>query len=126
VVDGYGWPVAGIFDLGWHEVTKYRLDPGFYAVEVNVLVNLAVWRKLDVRQRKLLEDSALWLEALDGENVALNAAERERQEKAGIQPLAFEPAAQKKYLDEAVEVAWRSVLAKNPETGAKLRQLIAP
>ena len=23
VVDGYGWPTAGIFDLGWHEKTKY-------------------------------------------------------------------------------------------------------
>src|SRR5262245_4922174 len=24
VVDGYGWPTSGIFDLGWHEKTKYR------------------------------------------------------------------------------------------------------
>ena len=24
VVDGYGWPLIGIFDLGWHEKTKYR------------------------------------------------------------------------------------------------------
>ncbi len=30
VVDGYGWPITGIFDLGWHEKTKYRVDPGFY------------------------------------------------------------------------------------------------
>jgi TRAP-type mannitol/chloroaromatic compound transport system substrate-binding protein len=29
VVDGYGWPITGIFDLGWHEKTKYRVDPGF-------------------------------------------------------------------------------------------------
>ena len=31
VVDGYGWPILGIFDLGWQEKTKYRVDPGFYA-----------------------------------------------------------------------------------------------
>ena len=24
VVDGYGWPVTGIFDLGWEKVTKFR------------------------------------------------------------------------------------------------------
>ena len=30
VVDGYGWPIGGIFDFGWHEKTKYRVDPGFY------------------------------------------------------------------------------------------------
>ena len=39
VVDGYGWPITGIFDLGWHEKTKYRVDPGFYTAEVSVLVN---------------------------------------------------------------------------------------
>ncbi|HCN71468.1 MAG TPA: ABC transporter substrate-binding protein, partial [Pusillimonas sp.] len=27
VADGYGWPVQGILDLGWHEVTKARVDP---------------------------------------------------------------------------------------------------
>ena len=27
VVDGYGWPTAGIFDLGWHEKTKYPRRP---------------------------------------------------------------------------------------------------
>ena len=35
VVDGYGWPITGIFDLGWHEKTKYRVDPGFYTAEVS-------------------------------------------------------------------------------------------
>ena len=39
VVDGYGWPVTGIFDLGWEKVTKFRLEPAFYSVEVGVLVN---------------------------------------------------------------------------------------
>ena len=28
VVDGYGWPIGGIFDLNWHEKTKFRVDPG--------------------------------------------------------------------------------------------------
>ena len=27
VVDGYGWPIGGIFDLNWHERTKFRVDP---------------------------------------------------------------------------------------------------
>src|SRR5215471_14584296 len=39
VVDGYGWPITGVFDLGWHEKTKYRVDPGFYTAEASVLVN---------------------------------------------------------------------------------------
>ncbi|RYF17280.1 MAG: C4-dicarboxylate ABC transporter substrate-binding protein, partial [Comamonadaceae bacterium] len=36
VVDGYGWPIGGIFDLNWHEKTKFRIDPGFYDAEVSL------------------------------------------------------------------------------------------
>jgi TRAP-type C4-dicarboxylate transport system substrate-binding protein len=123
VVDGYGWPVTGIFDLGWEKVTKFRLEPAFYSVEVNVLVNLDTWKGLGERQRKVLNDAALWLEGLDSENVAVIAAERERQSKAGIQPLDFGPAESKKFVDRANEVAWQSVIKRAPESGPKLRQL---
>ena len=54
VVDGYGWPITGIFDLGWHEKTKYRVDPGFYTAEVSVLVNKTTWDKLTDAQRVVL------------------------------------------------------------------------
>ena len=57
VVDGYGWPVSGIFDLGWDKVTKFRLEPAFYSVEVNVLVNLDTWKALSDAQRKVLSDA---------------------------------------------------------------------
>ena len=72
VVDGYGWPVSGIFDLGWDKVTKFRLEPAFYSVEVNVLVNLDTWKALSDAQRKVLSDAALWLEGLDAENTAVD------------------------------------------------------
>jgi len=123
VVDGYGWPVSGIFDLGWDKVTKYRMEPGFYSVEVNVLVNLDVWKGLSEPQRKILVDAALWLEALDSENVAANKTEVERQAKAGIQALDFGPEASKKFLDRADEVAWDTVIKRAPEVGPKLREL---
>src|SRR6476619_2659947 len=123
VVDGYGWPISGIFDLGWEKVTRYRLEPGFYSVEVNVLVNLETWKGLTEAQRKVLSDAALWLEDLDRENVAVIAAERDRQTKAGIQPIDFGPEESKKFLDKANEVAWQSVIKRAPETGPKLRQL---
>ena len=93
VVDGYGWPVTGIFDLGWEKVTKFRMEPAFYSVEVNVLVNLDAWKGLNDAQRKVLNDAALWLEGLDSEKVAVIKAERERQAAAGIQALDFGPAA---------------------------------
>ncbi|MGA7489489.1 MAG: TRAP transporter substrate-binding protein DctP [Xanthobacteraceae bacterium] len=123
VVDGYGWPITGIFDLGWDKVTKFRMEPPFYSVEVNVLVNLDAWKGLSDAQRKVLSDAALWLEALDSEKDAAIKAERERQAAAGIQALDFGPAASKAFLDRAYDVAWQSVIRRAPDSGPKLRQL---
>jgi TRAP-type transport system periplasmic protein len=123
VADGYGWPVTGIFDLGWEKVTKFRMEPAFYSVEVNVLVNQDTWKSLNDAQRKVLSDAALWLEGLDSENEAAIKAERDRQTAAGIQALDFGADAAKSFLARANDVAWQSVLKRAPESGAKLRQL---
>ncbi|MBX9825696.1 MAG: TRAP transporter substrate-binding protein DctP [Xanthobacteraceae bacterium] len=123
VVDGYGWPVSGIFDLGWEKVTKFRLEPAFYSVEVGVLVNNDVWKGLSAAQKKVLSDAALWLEGLDTENVALVKAERDKQAAAGIQPIDLGPEPSKAFLAKANEVGWASVIKRSPENGAKLRQL---
>ena len=63
VVDGYGWPITGIFDLGWHEKTKYRVDPGFYNAEVAVIINLDKYKALTPAQRDYLERKAQAYEA---------------------------------------------------------------
>jgi TRAP-type C4-dicarboxylate transport system substrate-binding protein len=123
VVDGYGWPVTGIFDLGWEKVTKFRMEPGFYSVEVNVLVNMDSWKGLNDAQRKILNDAALWLEGLDSENVAVNKSELDRQSKAGIQAIDFGADESKKFLARANDVAWESVIKRAPDTAPKLRQL---
>lgn len=124
VVDGYGWPISGIFDLGWHQVTRFRLDPGFYNADVNVLVNLDVWRGLRDPQRAILSEAALWLEALDSENVASNEAERRRQTEANIQTITLSEAEARAFAERAREVAWAAVIRQSPEVGARLRQLI--
>jgi TRAP-type C4-dicarboxylate transport system substrate-binding protein len=122
VVDGYGWPVLGIFDFSWEKVTKFRMEPPFYGAEVNVLVNLDTWKGLTDAQRKILNDAALWLEALDQESVAAIKAERDRQAQAGIQPIDFGPAQSQEFLKKANDVAWASVIRRAPEAGPKLRQ----
>jgi TRAP-type C4-dicarboxylate transport system substrate-binding protein len=88
-----------------------------------VLVNQDVWNGLSAAQKKVLSDAALWLEGLDSENPPLIKAERERQTKAGIQPIDFGPAESKKFVDKANEVGWQSVIKRAPETAPKLRQL---
>jgi TRAP-type C4-dicarboxylate transport system substrate-binding protein len=86
VVDGYGWPAIGMFDLGWGAHTKYRIDPGFYNVIVNVLVNENKWKSLREDQRAVLNRAAEWLEAENVKWVAERKAADDRKIKeAGIQ-----------------------------------------
>jgi TRAP-type C4-dicarboxylate transport system substrate-binding protein len=121
-VDGYGWPARGIFDFSWQKVTKYRIDPGFYNADLQILVNLDVWtKKLNDAQRKLLTDLAMAME-VDTSDQAVNAAERKKQEEAGIKVIRFSAEDEKKYLDVIRDAGWESVLKASPEHGPKLRE----
>src|ERR1700690_3548747 len=104
VVDGYGWPITGIFDLGWNEKTKYRVDPGFYTAEVSVLINKNSWDRLTEAQRNVLRKSA---ERGEAEAVAEFAEENERETKrqaaAGIQTIKLDGAMASAYLAKAYQ-----------------------
>ncbi|MBA2399129.1 MAG: TRAP transporter substrate-binding protein DctP [Bradyrhizobium sp.] len=126
VVDGYGWPITGIFDLGWHEKTKYRVDPGFYTAEVSVLVNKTAWDKLNDKQRAVLRNAADRAEAeAAAEFVAENAKDTKRQADAGIQTIAFDAAAAAAYRAKAYQAGWEGIIKQSPEHGPKIRDFFA-
>ncbi|OGK89511.1 MAG: C4-dicarboxylate ABC transporter substrate-binding protein [Candidatus Rokubacteria bacterium GWF2_70_14] len=123
VVDGYGWPIGGIFDLNWHERTKFRVDPGFYDAEVSLIVNLDAWKRLSAAQRDFLTRQAL---AFEGQNdfwKKYAEEETRRQAQAGLQVIRLEGAQAKTYLDKAYEAAWAGVIKNSPEHGPRLRDL---
>jgi TRAP-type transport system periplasmic protein len=123
-VDGYGWPTQGVLDLGWHEVTKYRVDPAFYNASVEVLVNLDAWKKLNGAQKKVLQGAASFMEGLCDEDKRLNVREKVRQTKAGIQAITFSGAEGKAWLKQAKDSGWAEFIKKNPVNGPKLKKLL--
>jgi TRAP-type C4-dicarboxylate transport system substrate-binding protein len=126
VVDGYGWPITGVFDLGWNEKTKYRVDPGFYTAEVSVLVNKATWEKLNDAQRAVLRKAADVGEAeAVTEFAAENAKETKRQADAGIQTITLDAAAAKTYLSKAYQAGWDGIIRQSAENGPKLKELFS-
>jgi len=122
VVQGYGWPRWGIKDLGWLPVTKYRYGPGFFNVNVNVLVNLDAYKKLTPPQKKLLDDMALWLdEEWPKWRVAQDAAEDKILKDAGVQFIDLGPAFSKR----AHDAYWADLAAKSPQHIPHLRKLVS-
>ncbi|HET7163743.1 MAG TPA: TRAP transporter substrate-binding protein DctP [Pseudolabrys sp.] len=126
VVDGYGWPITGIFDLGWHEKTKYRVDPGFYTVEVSILVNKTTWDKLSDAQKAVLRKAAERGEAeAAAEFGAENAKDTKRQAEAGIQTIKFDGAVADAYRAKAYQAGWEGVIKQSPEHGPKIKEFFA-
>jgi TRAP-type transport system periplasmic protein len=123
-IEGYGWPAQGILDLGWHEHTRYRVDPGFYNVEVAFLVNLDSWNRLNDEQRAFLSEAALWAEGLNDNNPALNAADYARQAEAGVQTITLSPADAEAWLTTAYDAAWAEAATVDADLAARLRALI--
>jgi len=121
-VDGYGWPLWGIADFGWHKYTKYRYGPGFISAAVAILVNLDKWKSLDNDQRQCLTRTAEWVE---GEWPKWRAEENGRQQAAQDQ-------AGIKYVDlgagfslQAEELYWEVLGKGNPEFVKKVRPLLS-
>ena len=125
VVDGYGWPIGGIFDLNWQEKTKFRIDPGFYDAEVSLIMHLPAYQKLTDVQRSYLTRQLLALEAENGFWATYTTEETVRQEKAGIQAIKFDPATAKAFRDKAYDVAWAGAIKQSPEIAARFKALFS-
>ncbi len=127
VIDGYAWPLIGIFDFNWQEQTKYRVEPGFYALELGVLFNANTWKKLTPEQRAFLEKQAVWLESMTADAVKADAVtEIKRQKDAGIRELDLGKDQRNAFLKMAYDSAWDAVVKLSPEHGPKLRKMMAP
>jgi TRAP-type transport system periplasmic protein len=121
VVDGYGWPINGIFDFNWHEKTKFRVDPGFYNAEVSLIMNLDKWKALNAGQRELLMKHVIALENQNDSWKKVNAEDTRKQKDAGIQSITFD----RSYYDRAYQVAWESAIKASPTYGPQMRKLFS-
>lgn len=125
VVDGYGWPIGGIFDLNWNEKTKYRVDPGFYDAEVSLTMNLPAYKKLTDAQRNYLQKQLLALEAQNTFWTQYGKDETAKQEKTGIQTIKFDAATSKAFHDKAYEIGWAGAAKQSPEVAARFKPLFS-
>jgi TRAP-type C4-dicarboxylate transport system substrate-binding protein len=125
VVDGYGWPLIGIFDLGWHEKTKFRVDPGFYNIELGIVFSARTWNALTPAQRDFLNRQVPWIEAQMADMASKDGpADVKRQADAGIQVIKLPDAEAKRMLQLSQEAGWAGILATSPQHGARLRELM--
>jgi len=89
---------------------------------VSVLINKASWDKLNAAQKKVIADTAAWLEAQAPQTATENEADVAKQKAAGIQVIEFKGAEGTAFHNKAYEAGWAGVIKQSPEHGAKLKE----
>jgi TRAP-type C4-dicarboxylate transport system substrate-binding protein len=122
MVNGYGWPLVGLKDLGWLALTKHRLEPGFFNVATQIMVNLERWNKLDKRQQDFLVRMSDWLDQEWPKwRDQLEAAEDKIQRDGGVNVIQMGPEWRKR----AQDAFWAELEKASPQHVAHLRKLVA-
>ncbi len=121
VVQGYGYPLWGIDDFGWAKLTKVRIDPGFYNVVVNILMNKDAYDKLTPAQRKVLDDAVAWFETdILAYTEQTTKSSLEAMEKGGIKTVDFGP----EWKKIALDLYWDDLKKLSPDSIGKLQPLL--
>lgn len=124
-LDGYGWPITGLA-AGWEAVTKYRVDPGFYDVDIQYMANARAWDSLSQEARDLIMEVAMEQENRAAEVDAVEAAKAiEKQKEFGFKVIEFTGADREKWLAAARDAGWAGLVAINAGRAAKLRGFFA-
>ena len=125
VVDGFGWPTIGPLDFGWPAVTKYRIDPAFYPVDVNVYFNkkkfYSLPKEIQAEIEKTMQDVEKMVYEKYGELVA---KETKGIQDKGMKIIKLSDKDAKVFLGKAQEEGWKEVLKGDPETGKKLQSMM--
>lgn len=124
-VSGYGWPVTGLLP-DWHKVTSYRVDPGFYQADINVLFNARSWAKLTDDQKETINKIVT---AWENKGYEAGQADSKKamaaQTELGIKSIRFGAEDEGKWAKQALDAAWASIIEVSPKHGQKLRDLLS-
>ena len=110
VIEGIGFPLIGMTNFGWEKQLKYRVLPNFWQGDVAIIANLDVWKKLDAKQRELLQRVAIETERKGHD--FFQAEQRKEEQKvaaAGMRDLQPSAAEGRKYAAAAHNSLWEQL-----------------
>lgn len=125
VVDGYANVMSEVAPAGWDEVTKYRVDPGFYRPIVTITMNLESWNALTPEQQAILEEVAAEVEtSMSAEMGDQDRAAGQRMVDSGMEVITLEGAEGEKLEQMALDAYWELLEERQPESMEVLRPLL--
>ncbi len=125
VVDGIIWVAGGVRDWGWDKVLKYRVEPGFYTADNEVLINKNTWDKLPRKLQQILQDSEIQAEKAAIERAKKHLAyENAIMKKNGMKVIKLSPTEATKFRKMAYDALWQEVISRSGKNGRQLKKMI--
>lgn len=108
VIDGAGWPAAGMVSMRHYEVAKYRLRPTFGAATQPVFVNLDRWNRLDAKTKEILLEAGRKTELeMPALGDAIQKEEDAELDRRGVQVIQMNPATASKVRKAFIDSIWK-------------------
>ena len=124
VVDGAGWPAAGMVSMKHYEVAKYRLRPTFGVATQPVFVNMAAWEKLSAKEKSVLLAAGKMTELeMPWIGSAIQAEEDATLDELGVKVIQLSPELGGKVQSAFVESIWELGAKCCGEAAAELRKI---
>lgn len=116
VVDGFGWPITGVPELGLDKLIKYVVHPEFYRTNTVVTVNLDKWKSLSKAQQGCLDKVGRQYEKTAGPYMdKVRDEDAATMAKHGVKVIDLKGEAAKKYLKIAYDAIWAQLKERSPE-----------
>ncbi len=106
--------------MGWEEVVRYVIDPGFYQTDVCVLMNRKTPGRSSCQRKKLIARGPSRKQSV--RPMTFPGSWQGRKDSfsspGGVQAIEFRDNEKEFYLDTAYRAGWEKVIAKSPSSGA--------
>lgn len=128
VIQGYANINNGLWSSSWVEVADYRIDPGFFAPNIAIFVNLDTWNEMNETQQSLLAEAGVYVEG-EPTQAMVDAEQADAQraiDETGFEIIELPEEDAQVFLDTVFDAQWDAIVEDAPELGGALREKIAP
>jgi TRAP-type C4-dicarboxylate transport system substrate-binding protein len=124
VINSTAYPIIGFEAFGWDKFTKYRIDPGFFRLDVLISMNKDAWEALSPEAQKIVGETAAEFEQKSyDEAAALAKMLAQRMVDKGQKVVTMTGAGKDKFLQVGADASWQRMEARDATHIAKLKEL---
>lgn len=124
VINATAYPVLGFEAFGWDKFTKFRIDPGFFRLDVLISMNKDAWEALSPEAQKIVSETAAEFEQKSyDESAALGKMLAQRMVDKGQKVVTMTGAGKDKFLQVGADASWQRMEARDATHIAKLKEL---